>query len=83
MHNGTRICGLAFCHVCKLSAGIESQTRCLDCYQNNNKDKTFTEEELTAMTLEEVRVLGKAQAIPNAAKKHKKTLIKAMAAPGI
>ena len=69
------ICRLATCHKCKLSNGVESSNRCVECYSAK------TTEDLEKMNTEELKGLTRSKNITLGSKStnpHRKTLLKAL-----
>lgn len=77
------ICGLAICHVCRLSKGVESSSRCVECYfaETTEDLEKITTEDLEKMETKELRELVRNKNVTldsTAANPHRKTLLKAL-----
>jgi hypothetical protein len=85
------ICGLATCHECRLSKGVESSNRCVECYTTKTTEdlkkmkpedlEKMKPEDLEKMKPEELKELIRSNNITidsRAANPQKKTLLKAV-----
>ena len=59
------ICGKSFCHECKIGAGYESSSICLDCGQKKKRSSmaVFTTSEIEKMDLEALRAACKERGV--------------------